>query len=139
MLNRLLVLFGTVFIIAQTKENNLLSNKLLVKLGNWSYSIYLIHWPLFAWHRFAFMDLYQDEAESSFYSKFLFRNKTFRRNYFRVCKRVVSEQQRYTEVLPNVKSIATFSNHAVLASKRLVYEFSWLLVDFIFFVCWMAN
>jgi peptidoglycan/LPS O-acetylase OafA/YrhL len=34
----------------------LMSNGLLVVLGDISYSVYLVHWPLFTWYRYANMD-----------------------------------------------------------------------------------
>ncbi|KAI6190406.1 Metalloendopeptidase [Aphelenchoides bicaudatus] len=69
--NRKIALFVVTLILGQQKENTLLANKLLVKIGNWSYSIYLIHWPLFTLHRFIFADLYQNEAEPEFFVGFL--------------------------------------------------------------------
>lgn len=63
-LNRFLTVCLTTIIITQHEENFLLSNDILVKLGNWSYSIYLFHWPLLTLHRYVYVDLYQNEAEA---------------------------------------------------------------------------
>jgi peptidoglycan/LPS O-acetylase OafA/YrhL len=46
-----------------------LTNKFAVLIGDASYSIYLVHWPLFIWHRYANMEQYPDEQEADFFSK----------------------------------------------------------------------
>jgi peptidoglycan/LPS O-acetylase OafA/YrhL len=64
-LNRLLVVLVTSIIIARQTSNFVLNNRLMAKFGNWSYSIYLFHWPLLTLHRFIYMDMYQNEVEAS--------------------------------------------------------------------------
>lgn len=46
--------FGTAFLIwaEHTKINRFFSQPLLVKIGNWSYSLYLWHWPVLAFYRY---------------------------------------------------------------------------------------
>ncbi|OOQ53488.1 hypothetical protein A0O00_03475 [Proteus mirabilis] len=44
--NALLPVFGTYLCILANSYKSILSNKALQKIGLWSYSIYLVHWPL---------------------------------------------------------------------------------------------
>ncbi|KAI6173169.1 hypothetical protein M3Y98_01053400 [Aphelenchoides besseyi] len=51
-LNRLLVIVCTTLLIARPDSNPILSAAPMVWLGDISYSVYLIHWPLFEWYRY---------------------------------------------------------------------------------------
>jgi peptidoglycan/LPS O-acetylase OafA/YrhL len=54
---RLVVILVAFLLVGQ--ENlcpRVMSNELLVTLGDISYSVYLVHWPLFTWYRYANMD-----------------------------------------------------------------------------------
>lgn len=57
-LNRLLLLAAVVLLIARPTGNPFLSHWLLVWVGDVSYSVYLVHWPLFEWHRYWDVKMY---------------------------------------------------------------------------------
>ncbi|KAI6177821.1 O-acetyltransferase OatA [Aphelenchoides bicaudatus] len=63
---RFFVVFLTALIISIRQDDSILSNKLLVKLGDISYSVYLIHWPIFTMHRYLDSNLYESENEAGF-------------------------------------------------------------------------
>jgi peptidoglycan/LPS O-acetylase OafA/YrhL len=74
-ISRLILLSFAVLIIAKPDSNSLLSNSLLVQLGDISYSVYMIHWPIFEWYR------YYDIAAYSFRQKVPYCSK-LGGNYF---------------------------------------------------------
>lgn len=58
-LNRLIVMLLTlVLMIRADKSNRLLCHKFLVYAGNISYSVYLIHWPLFVLNKYINAEMY---------------------------------------------------------------------------------
>ncbi|KAI6177722.1 Acyl-transf-3 domain-containing protein [Aphelenchoides bicaudatus] len=63
-LQRFLVVFLTALIISTHQNDSFLSNKLLVKLGDVSYSVYLVHWPIFTMHRYLDPSSYENEKEA---------------------------------------------------------------------------
>ncbi|KAI6230024.1 hypothetical protein M3Y99_01110800 [Aphelenchoides fujianensis] len=60
------VVLLTFTILSLPNENRLLSAGFLTKLGDVSFSVYLLHWPMFTFDRFVRMDAYKDEQEASF-------------------------------------------------------------------------
>ncbi|KAI6177849.1 hypothetical protein M3Y97_00952100 [Aphelenchoides bicaudatus] len=65
--NRLLLLFCTIVCISYPNSNILLTNKLIVWLGDISYSVYLIHWFVFEAYRYSYFKsyLYGQKADLS--------------------------------------------------------------------------
>jgi peptidoglycan/LPS O-acetylase OafA/YrhL len=68
LVHTLLVIISSL-IVGWPSENVLLRANFLKKLGDCSYAIYLVHWPLITWHRYTYMDIYQDESEADFLGK----------------------------------------------------------------------
>lgn len=59
-------------IVSRNNQNTWISNNfILIELGNVSYSVYLLHWPLFTLYRYVYES--DDSVETNFqgYSKFL--------------------------------------------------------------------
>ncbi|KAI6171263.1 hypothetical protein M3Y97_01051500 [Aphelenchoides bicaudatus] len=57
---RALVVLFTALIISIRQDNSVLSGDTLVNLGDVSYSVYLVHWPIFTMHRFLEPNLYEN-------------------------------------------------------------------------------
>lgn len=57
-LQRLGVVVLTALIMSERKPCILLTSKVLNALGDCSYSVYLIHWPVFVLHRYHYPELY---------------------------------------------------------------------------------
>ncbi|KAI6185726.1 hypothetical protein M3Y98_00055200 [Aphelenchoides besseyi] len=65
-LQRLFVVLLTGAVVGSHCETSVLSNlRPVITLGDISYSVYLIHWPLYTWHRYAHSEIYTDGGESS--------------------------------------------------------------------------
>ncbi|KAI6192331.1 hypothetical protein M3Y97_00325800 [Aphelenchoides bicaudatus] len=64
-LQRLLVVFLTALIIAIKQNDSILSSDMLVNLGDVSYSVYLIHWPIFIMHRRLDSDSYDNGKDAN--------------------------------------------------------------------------
>ncbi|KAI6212705.1 hypothetical protein M3Y94_00059800 [Aphelenchoides besseyi] len=65
-LQRLLVVLLTGVVVGSHCETSVLSNlRPIITLGDISYSVYLIHWPLFTWHKYAHSEIYTDGGEPS--------------------------------------------------------------------------
>ncbi|KAI6212702.1 hypothetical protein M3Y94_00059300 [Aphelenchoides besseyi] len=63
-LQRLLVVLLTGVVVGSHCETSVLSNlRPIITLGDISYSVYLIHWPLFTWHKYAHSEIYTDGGE----------------------------------------------------------------------------
>lgn len=70
-ITRLILLSSTVLIIINPDPNFILCNQFLVALGDVSYSVYMVHWPLFEVHRYwAFIDYFYRQR-ASYFSKSL--------------------------------------------------------------------
>ncbi|KAI6193221.1 hypothetical protein M3Y96_00995600 [Aphelenchoides besseyi] len=61
--NRFLIVLLTMLNIAISTDSLVLTNSLLVAVGDISYSIYLVHWPIFEYFRYAFVEV-------DFYSRY---------------------------------------------------------------------
>ncbi|KAI6209823.1 hypothetical protein M3Y96_00262100 [Aphelenchoides besseyi] len=57
-LNRLALICVTACVIAKPDGNVILTQQSLVWIGDQSYSIYMVHWPLFEWHRYYDIPMY---------------------------------------------------------------------------------
>ncbi|HAU5546386.1 TPA: acyltransferase [Proteus mirabilis] len=55
--NALIPVFGTYLCILANSYKSILSNKALQKIGLWSYSIYLVHWPLLVFFKTINIDI----------------------------------------------------------------------------------
>jgi peptidoglycan/LPS O-acetylase OafA/YrhL len=65
-LNRLAITLLTALIILLPQNLNFLLNLDSIQmLGNISYALYLIHWPLFVLHRYYDMEMYKDWTDAS--------------------------------------------------------------------------
>ncbi|KAI6212696.1 hypothetical protein M3Y94_00058200 [Aphelenchoides besseyi] len=65
-LQRLFVVVLTGVVVGSHCETSVLSNlRPIITLGDISYSVYLIHWPLFTWHKYAHSEIYTDGGEPS--------------------------------------------------------------------------
>ncbi|KAI6185683.1 Acyltransferase [Aphelenchoides besseyi] len=64
-LSQVFVVILTFVIVARCDENWLLKWPLLVELGSVSYSVYLVHWPVFTFHRYFDLDMYKNQGEAS--------------------------------------------------------------------------
>ncbi|KAI6195862.1 Acyl-transf-3 domain-containing protein [Aphelenchoides besseyi] len=62
-LNRFLVILLTTLNIAISTDSLILTNVFLVAVGDISYSVYLVHWPIFEYFRYAFVEV-------DFYSRY---------------------------------------------------------------------
>lgn len=71
--SRLIVILVTSLVVGRYNEHTgLLTDKFVVLIGDASYSIYLIHWSLFTWNRYANMSFYSEGNEADLMSEFLF-------------------------------------------------------------------
>jgi peptidoglycan/LPS O-acetylase OafA/YrhL len=59
-ISRFFVVFITTLILSKRTASIFLSLDAVVLIGDISYSIYLIHWPIFTLHRYWFVDAYFD-------------------------------------------------------------------------------
>lgn len=57
-ITRLILLSSTVLILIGPDYNHFLCNKILTEIGDVSYSVYIVHWMLFEWHRYWALNLY---------------------------------------------------------------------------------
>ncbi|KAI6173121.1 Acyltransferase [Aphelenchoides besseyi] len=64
--SRLVLLSLAVLVIARSGESLILSNRLLVTLGDISYSVYMVHWPIFEFHRYVDVTTYSYRRRVSF-------------------------------------------------------------------------
>jgi peptidoglycan/LPS O-acetylase OafA/YrhL len=69
--NRFVVIALTTLLVGRYNETcKFLTNQFSIIIGDASFSIYLIHWPLFTWHRYANKAMYLDGQEATLISKF---------------------------------------------------------------------
>ena len=61
------LLGANLLVSSESGVNRLFSSKVLVKIGEWSYSLYLWHWPVLAFFRYK-TDSYELSAEHLFYA-----------------------------------------------------------------------
>lgn len=73
-IQRLLVVTLTALIISihNSHQNWFLSSDLLANLGDVSYSVYLVHWPVFTMHRYLGPDLYANDRDAGHIGLLLF-------------------------------------------------------------------
>jgi peptidoglycan/LPS O-acetylase OafA/YrhL len=58
------ILLTAIMISMHSNETWALSSDVMVNFGNASYSIYLVHWPIFTLHRYLDPDKYEDGKEA---------------------------------------------------------------------------
>jgi peptidoglycan/LPS O-acetylase OafA/YrhL len=64
-ITRLILLSSTVILLTGPDFNYILCNKFLAKLGDVSYSVYIVHWPIFEWYRYWDLSSYLHEQKTS--------------------------------------------------------------------------
>ncbi|KAI6212925.1 hypothetical protein M3Y94_00087300 [Aphelenchoides besseyi] len=93
---RLIVVLLSTFLVANPNGCAILSFEPLVWLGNISYSIYLIHYPVLTWHRYVDMELYKDWQNASTYVAMLLTFSSIAMSYL--------VEKSFAKLLQNVNS-----------------------------------
>lgn len=92
-LHRLSIVLITMLIMTQKSSSYLLELKPMIVLGDCSYSVYLIHWPLFTLHRYYFPSQYDRDHD---YATFVGKSINVFLNYYNF---VVGIQLIFTSIV----------------------------------------
>jgi hypothetical protein len=79
--NRFFMTFFTALILYQMTANRILNCSILLFIGNISYSVYLIHWPLLEWYKYSNPALFVFSNEISISGNF--DSQLIKRDLFR--------------------------------------------------------